>query len=246
VGVDVSVLRLLIEARRAYGPWGETLQLGRQGIHIPPALQPIADEMVRQSGLGASLQSVTGGSYWADQGLLQTLGATAVSAADVSDFEGAQVIHDFNNEIDETWSQRFDTIFDGGALEHIFNIPTASANLMRMLRVGGRLVSINAGNNQVGHGFYQFSPELIYRIFSRENGFETPAVYLIPIDKGVPQLLLARDPETVGRRQEIGPTPHPTYIAFISRKIAHVQPFSKWPQQSDYATAWEKHQVAKA
>lgn len=34
-------------------------------------------------------------------------------------------------------------------------------------------------NNHMGHGFYQFSPELFFRIFREENGFRVKRIILI-------------------------------------------------------------------
>jgi hypothetical protein len=31
--------------------------------------------------------------------------------------------------------------------------------------------AVTPANNQMGHGFYQFSPELFFRVFSQENGY---------------------------------------------------------------------------
>ena len=51
-------------------------------------------------------------------------GRHRIKAADASPYEDAQIVHDFNNPVPIRLHQRFDTIFDGGALEHIFNVPT--------------------------------------------------------------------------------------------------------------------------
>ena len=61
----------------------------------------------------------------------------------------------------------------------IFNFPVAIRNLMRMAKVGGQVFLTTPANNFCGHGFYQFSPELAYRIFALENGFE-PASVVFP------------------------------------------------------------------
>ena len=41
-----------------------------------------------------------------------------------------------------------------------------------MLTVGGSIFVNTPANNMMGHGFYQFSPELMYRIFAEANGFD--------------------------------------------------------------------------
>jgi hypothetical protein len=45
-----------------------------------------------------------------------------------------------------------------------FNFPVALANAMKMAKIGGHFAARTPANNQCGHGFYQFSPGLFYRI----------------------------------------------------------------------------------
>lgn len=79
---------------------------------------------------------------------------------------------DMNNPVDPSYHEQFDAVIDGGSLEHIFNFPVAIANSMQMVKKGGSLFIFTTANNHMGHGFFQFSPELFFRIFQPENGFE--------------------------------------------------------------------------
>ena len=103
--------------------------------------------------------------------LFHGLGATTLDVMDVSGFEGANILHDLNQPVDTRLHNAYDCVFDGGALEHVFNFPLALKNCIEMVKVGGCFITITPANNWCGHGFYQFSPELFYRILSRENGF---------------------------------------------------------------------------
>jgi hypothetical protein len=62
-------------------------------------------------------------------------------------------------------------------LEHVFAVPTALANLVRMLRVGGRVIHISPCNNFANHGFYQFSPTLLAD-FYEANAFADLQVFV--------------------------------------------------------------------
>ena len=95
----------------------------------------------------------------------------SIASIDASSFEGAEIIHDMNRPISTELESKFDLVVDGGSLEHIFNFPVAVSNLMRMAVVGGFVMTSNPANNLCGHGFYQLSPELMYRSFSAKNGF---------------------------------------------------------------------------
>jgi hypothetical protein len=90
-------------------------------------------------------------------------------------------------------------VFDGGTLEHVFNFPTTIAGCLSLPKVGGHHIMTSPANNQMGHGFYQFSPDLFYRVFSPENGYELRALFLAPTySEG--QWFAINDPAKVGAR----------------------------------------------
>lgn len=142
MGVDVYVLKFLCHCREMYGPFGRTLQLGRQGIYLHPSHLKTADAIVLEHGLGPDFDKVGGGEPYAET-FFSSLGSTEIVACDASPYEGANFIHDFNNPLPTATCEPFDTIVDGGSLEHIFNVPVALTNLMRLTRVGGLILSIN-------------------------------------------------------------------------------------------------------
>ena len=243
MGINIHGLRLLVEARAQHGPFGDVLTLGRQGIVITDEELPVASRLFEMKGLGDYQQAV-GRSRWADERLLPALGAEHIVSADASRFECAQFVHDFNNPLPAEMHQAFDTVLDGGALEHIFNVPVAVANLMNATRVGGRVIFINAANDQLGHGFYQFGPDFAFRVFSEANGFSVD-VFLAPKGR-LPKLMRLQDAGGKGRRQEIGRTLVPTYLYAIAVKRQHVTPFRIWPQQGDYEASWKRWEAASA
>ena len=101
----------------------------------------------------------------------QALGFESVDSLDVSNTEGASIILDLNlSKMPHELVGRYDVIFDGGTLEHIFHLPNALARCADMLRPGGAFVHIGPMNNYVDHGFYQFSPTLWFDWFST-NGW---------------------------------------------------------------------------
>jgi SAM-dependent methyltransferase len=167
--------------------------------------------------------------------LLLMLGASSVEALDASRYEGAQVVHDLNLPVPTSWHQQYDMIFDGGTLEHVFNFPTGIRNCMEMLRPGGRFISVTIANNWCGHGFYQFSPELFYRIFNRDNGFRVVEMYLAEADG---RTYAVNDPATIAARVELC-NHRRTYLLVhaLCETAGHL--FTRFPQQSDYAAAWQ-------
>ena len=89
----------------------------------------------------------------------------------------------------------------------------------------------------MGHGFYQFSPELYFRVFSEENGFSFENMFIAEGSFGMVPWHIVKDPQQIGRRVELVNDVQ-TYLLVIARRTKMVPIFKVWPQQSDYAAAW--------
>ena len=160
------------------------------------------------------------------------LGAANIHSLDYSAYEGATILHDLNLAIPESLLGRFDVVFDGGTLEHIYEFPTAVRNCRQMLKPGGLFISVSVANNFLGHGFYQFSPELMWRQFGKANGFD---MLNLGLTHGPDTLQQIPDPAAVGHRIEMGITLTQNYIVTVSRKIGDS---SAGILQSDYVKLW--------
>ncbi|HEY8549729.1 MAG TPA: hypothetical protein VIL35_07240 [Vicinamibacterales bacterium] len=231
MGFDLQTTRFVLEAKRSGVDFGSTATLGRQTLALP------AEDLRREArryGLSAlehALEEVYAAFPYAD-GLLRGLGAERLETIDASDYEGASIVLDMNGPVPATLASRFSLIVDGGTLEHIFDVPQAFRNVAAMLRVGGHFVSVNGTNNFMGHGFYQFSPELFFRVLCPENGFELETLILTETHRDS-YWFEAADPAQVRRRLEVV-NGYPTYVMVRARKVADVPMFRTPPQQSDY------------
>jgi hypothetical protein len=76
-------------------------------------------------------------------------------------------------------------------------------------------------------------------ILTPENGLKILDLFLVPIG-GYPTLSAGIDPNVASRRIEPPPSGHGTYVMMIAEKTDGRTPFLKWPQQSDYKSAWGK------
>jgi SAM-dependent methyltransferase len=219
---------------------GSTLSLGRQEIHISsdPLSQEYRDAMalLRKYDQSVSLDDLRGDGY--ANTLFNYLGSSDFCSIDASNYEGAELVHDLNLPVGADITNRFDCIFDGGTLEHVFDIPQALRNVGRMLKVGGLFLSSNGANNFLGHGFYQFSPELMWRALSLENGFQIELMQLVD-ESSTPKPENIEDPAVTGRRDERRKTSGCTLLQVAARKVRQVPDAAVNVQQSDYATAWE-------
>ena len=95
----------------------------------------------------------------------------------------------------------------------------------------------------MGHGFYQFSPELFFRVFSEENGFAVRKIVLYDAAKLDADFYEVKDPARTGLRSGLT-TSRSMQLAVLARKIADRPMFLPPPQQSDYVTVWKNHQAS--
>jgi hypothetical protein len=172
--------------------------------------------------------------------LFKMLGATKIDSLDHSDYEGASVITDLNQPLPQILKNKYTAVFDGGTLEHVFNFPQAIKNCMDILEVGGHFLSITPTNNQCGHGFYQFSPELFFSVFSKKHGFVIKLVALgvERFSDGIAEWYEVQDPKKVKKRITLINN-QPTYLMVIAQKIMDTENIVLHPMQSDYEMVWE-------
>jgi SAM-dependent methyltransferase len=238
MGINRETAEFLCEARAGGAPFGRVLTLGRQNLNFDrEALQALAARH-GVDGAGDALD------LYCEPFFARFLGAQNVEAIDYSGYEGAALIHDLNRPIRVEWEELYDAVVDGGTLEHVFNFPQALANCMRMVRTGGRLFIFAPANNQLGHGFYQFSPELFYRTLAPAHGFEIERMLAVQFryastehgSLGRPYRVA--DPATVGSRITLVNS-RPVTLMIQARKTAHLtEPFATTPQQGDYTEIW--------
>lgn len=183
-------------------------------------------------------------------GLFAALGAKKIESLDITAAEKATILHDLNEPVPAKLHNRFEIVLDGGTLEHVFNVPQAFFNCMRMVKVGGKLIVDTVANNHMGHGFYQFSPELFFSLLSKQNGFEVDSVMLIEHSPRHRTFEAIPPGEAQQRFETI--TFWRTSLICVATKRAD-QPLSI-PQQSDYAGSfaqvaghqpWQFHQPTR-
>jgi hypothetical protein len=164
------------------------------------------------------------------------IGCNDLKYLDYSDFEGAHIIHDLNVPIDRKHWNAYSCVMEGGTIEHIFNFPTVIDNCMKMTAVGGHFLSINLANNWLGHGFYQFSPELFFNTFCEKNGFKTKKVFLA--ERLSDSWYDIPDPADLRERIQIINS-RPTNILTVAQRVSEQAGVLTIPQQSFYEKHWQ-------
>jgi SAM-dependent methyltransferase len=240
MGITYEDARVLCDAALDGVTFERTLTLGHQRSYLTAKhLSEFAEDL----GVEVPKELLAPDAY-SDPFFWEFLRASTLESMDASAFEGATVLHDLNSRVPARHEQSFDAVIDSGTLEHVFNFPVALANCMRMLRVGGRLFVFTNGNNFMGHGFYQFSPELFYRALSCDTGFEVEQMLAVEYRfigaefGSLRPWYSVADPDVVRRRVMVT-NEHPLGLLVRAKKTEHrAEPFERYPLQSDYVRAW--------
>lgn len=229
MGIDIHALNFLRYAtRKRY--LGATMTIGRQGVHV---IEPVVRKALAFDGAYQNAD-------YCEQLLIGGLGATSVESVDNSSYEGATHVHDMNQELPEDLRGRFDTVIDGGCVEHVFNVVQALRNCSSLLKPGGQVLHVLPANNFCGHGFWQFSPELFFSLYSASNGYGELEVLIADLTDAS-RWYRVRKPEA-GRRANVW-SKTPLYV--LVRAVLVDGEFShRRVQQSDYVHAWEGGGVA--
>ena len=240
MGYDEHGVRFLMHALDLGVDYSTTATIGHQRLFhmgVPELAAALAATGLDRRANAAELRKATGGHL---NGILQVLGAETVDVVDASEYEGAQIIQDLNQPIPASLEGRYSAVVEGGTLEHVFNIATSLDNLMRMVKPGGHLLMALPTNDFAGHGFYQFSPELLFRALSPAYGYEIRESLVMERGHARPRWYRAADPAVVGRRLAFR-TDSATELDFVAQRVGEVPGFESAPMQSDYETRWEEH-----
>jgi hypothetical protein len=168
-----------------------------------------------------------------DLSLFQDLGYGGAESIDVSDYEGCTHVHDLNDPVPASLRDRYALTYNGGTLEHIFDVRAVLRNLFAMLKAGGVIVHVGPMNGWVDHGFYQFSPTFFadyYRAnaFTALSGFMLKALKPDHSEAEIPPYRYGGPPPTAGSMDGIW------NFFMVYRKEAN-STYDAIPQQGYYA-----------
>lgn len=223
MGIDVHGLNFLCYAKK-FGNFKKTITIGRQGLHLNK-LNPI-DSI-------SSIREYRNDRY-CERLLLDCFKSDTIDSIDVSSYEDASIIHDMNIPLPSNIHSRYDTVIDGGCLEHIYNINQALKNCSLLCNPGGQIIHMLPANNCCGHGLWQFSPELFFSLYSKQNGYQDTEVFLADLSNLIKWFKII--PPSNGRRVSALSS---TKLYVLVRTVLSGVDFSHdRVQQSDYIHIW--------
>lgn len=94
---------------------------------------------------------------------------------DVTDYESADIVHDMNTEIPEALKGKIDFIYDGGAMDNLFNPAQFIVNCSELLAPGGRIVHCELASMWRG-AYVMYSPNFFHDYYAL-NEYEDCKVF---------------------------------------------------------------------
>ena len=240
LGLNASGLGLMALARASGADFSRVITIGRQQLSIGMGE---LEAFFRQRGRDdiASRIANEASDGYCESVLRSAFDAKTVHSLDASGYENASIVHDMNTPIGV--HDPYSVILDLGTLEHVFNVPVALDNIAALCAPGGTIMHALPSNNCCGHGFYQFSPELFFQVYSEARGFSGTRVFAVPM--GSQDVWYeVKPPHTLKSRVNITSRDE-LYLLVMTRKMGEPVPLTQAPvQQSDYMELWTAENTA--
>jgi SAM-dependent methyltransferase len=152
MGIMAPVARLILRdhIRRPFA--GTGLLVGRQTVPLTPdsALKMLSQEGIEPRNIQIEIDKSTIAAqtkgYITDTSFFSLFSDIKISALDVTDYEGAEIVHDMHEPIPASLENKYDFVWNGSCLDNMFDPATAMMNTARMVRPGGRLICMEMGS----------------------------------------------------------------------------------------------------
>jgi hypothetical protein len=173
MGLSRQMARFVVREAKHAPIRGSVLLIGRQTISLTP--ERFSDLMREENmpvdpaipvTLDTTTQKGTGKGYISDAYFFKALGADTVTAVDVSDYEGAEIVHNLDTPIPAQLEGKFDFICNGSVLDNMFNPIMGLNNISRMLASAGRVIHFEHASNTVNNAYLQFSPNWFFDYYA--------------------------------------------------------------------------------
>lgn len=236
MGLDITSIRYLCWLKQTGCNFKKVAMLGRHAFYglnpdtLSKAVEPSGLKMTTNEG-----KEILTEKRGYTEPFFHWLGADTVDSYDFSTYENATHIWDMNKPLNKKSKGCYDFVFDGGTLEHVFNYSNALREAMTMPKIGGIFLSATPANSYIGHGLYQFGPDLPYSIMQPLNGYKIGKVHLVEMRRSVNFYEVL--PPSITRGRALASTPWPTIMYFFGTRNDEV-PDSLQAFQPDYEDAW--------
>jgi hypothetical protein len=161
-----ALIRLLKEKAADFPISGRTLTIGHQTVVLTPhQYEEIFSIPHPEPQVSA-------------ERVFRSLGAGSLESLDYHGTPQASIQCNLNYPIDDKYHEGFDTVLDGGTIEHIFNVKACFHNIVKILKINGTIIHINPCQGYFNHSYYLFQP-IFYFDYYLSNGFSECECYLL-------------------------------------------------------------------
>jgi len=103
---------------------------------------------------------------------------------------------DLNLEIPKKYHNKYDLIYDGGSVEHVMNSFEALKSILKMTKVGGKIIHSTTVGDCLNHGFWTLNPVLLKEFYT-QNGCVLINIFLMDLN-GTEHQLKRFNPDHLG------------------------------------------------
>jgi len=178
-----------------------------------------SEPVLRANGLTESLEQMVEA-----RSLFAACGMTA-EFLDIHAPRGVEIVADLNLPIAGNLRGQYDVVYDGGMMEHCFNVGQAMRNVFALARVGGYIVHFNPLNSY-NHGFFAFNPTFYHDFYTQSGNRLASEFY------GVHGPVLDAQVTKLPPLQTFTSAPERMGVLIVAQKLVDAEP--GWPMQSRY------------
>jgi hypothetical protein len=146
---------------------------------------------------------------------------------DINASRGFEIVADLNAPLPAELIGRYDLVYDGGTMEHCFNVGQVMRNILALAKVGGHIVHVNP-LNYYNHGFFSFNPTF-YHDFYLQAGHRLASPFY-----GLFGPVLQPQVVTLPAVQGFASAPERMAVLVAAQKLNDSAP--AWPMQTKYRT----------
>ena len=241
MGISRTSFNCLLDIYREPNQQGSILQIGKQSVSLSAEAVLILSTYFGRQKIASQL--IKDACSIGDELIFRTLGFDSVDSIDFSNHEGATFVHDLNLPVPQDLHNKYDLVYDGGSSEHVFDFPQVLQNYFALCKTGGMIAHAIPANNHMEHGFYMFSPTLLWDYYNA-NQFEIVRSYIIEYrahrsEAGGSSRVWEYQPGSI-QNWCYGWGGANVNLWFVVRKLAH-STCSVIPQQSFYIRQWQEN-----
>ena len=166
MGITGSMARVMLEQSRSIDLSGSVMELGRQRIYFSDREFTQWSRKINPDLAEPGINEDEPDRIMTDGEFFSRIGFSEVHSCDISQYQGSTHTVDLNEPIPPELVGRYDFVFDGGTIEHVFDQRSAFRNIFDLLKPGGRVIHFSPGTQHVDHGFYMYSPTMFHEYYS--------------------------------------------------------------------------------